>query len=225
VYRARSAIGSGSPRLIFYTFALFIVPPLHIMRVIEHLNGHFHSENGRGYFAEFFTDAAVRCDAVILTSAALIESDFGLCPRTSTEMLAGELIRRLGYALLSEEIVDELAGARDTELRCKPQIFALGSATINDDLSNLRLILKRQCELVSGSFGPLTAGDLPLLIAISIDNGRALTGIMDELSYSRRSKIFHASRFHSVNAPRYRTETRKSGILDLITLWPFKLDG
>ena len=33
---ARSAIGSGGPRLIFYTFALFIVPPLHIMRVIGH---------------------------------------------------------------------------------------------------------------------------------------------------------------------------------------------
>jgi hypothetical protein len=36
VYRARSAIGSGGPRLISYTHALFIVPPLHIMLVIEH---------------------------------------------------------------------------------------------------------------------------------------------------------------------------------------------
>ena len=35
-YRARSAIGSGGPRLIFYTHALFIVPPLHIMPVFEH---------------------------------------------------------------------------------------------------------------------------------------------------------------------------------------------
>lgn len=34
--RPPSAIGSGGSRLIFYTFALFIVPPLHIMRVIEH---------------------------------------------------------------------------------------------------------------------------------------------------------------------------------------------
>jgi hypothetical protein len=31
----RSAIGSSGPRLVFYTFALFIVPPLHIMRVIN----------------------------------------------------------------------------------------------------------------------------------------------------------------------------------------------
>jgi hypothetical protein len=31
-----SAIGSGGPRLIFYTLTLFIVPPFHIMWVIEH---------------------------------------------------------------------------------------------------------------------------------------------------------------------------------------------
>jgi hypothetical protein len=34
--RPPSAIGSGGSRLIFYTFALFMVPPLHIMRVTEH---------------------------------------------------------------------------------------------------------------------------------------------------------------------------------------------
>lgn len=82
----------------------------------DHIIGHFHlsqrglrqerkllngsplTKSGRGYFEEFFTDAAAQCDAVILTSPALVESDLRCCPRASTEELVGKLMRHLGCA-------------------------------------------------------------------------------------------------------------------------------
>jgi hypothetical protein len=36
IFVALSAIGSGGPRFIYYTLALFKVSPLHIMRIIEY---------------------------------------------------------------------------------------------------------------------------------------------------------------------------------------------
>jgi hypothetical protein len=35
-YRARSAVRSDGPRFVYYTLALFMAPPVYIIRVIEH---------------------------------------------------------------------------------------------------------------------------------------------------------------------------------------------
>jgi hypothetical protein len=46
----------------------FHLPQRGLCQSRKFLNGHFHSQNGGGYFKEFFTDAAMQCDAVVLTS-------------------------------------------------------------------------------------------------------------------------------------------------------------
>ena len=70
----------------------------------NHIIGHFHLERRglrqwreslnasfpEGYFQEFFTDAAMQCDAIIVTSPALCEIDVRCCPGALSEELAGE---------------------------------------------------------------------------------------------------------------------------------------
>ena len=178
-------------------------------------------------------EPASLCDAVIVTSAGLIETDPGLCPRATTEDLVGELVRRLGYALLEPNIRDRIAGAGAAK-KTKPRFFALGSATLNapfDPILHLQMMLDRQSAFVTGSFEPLATGDLPLFIATSMDDERALwAGTMDTLAYitlnsgySRRAEIRAADLFCSVAAPRYRADARRPGAVDLIALWPFRL--
>ena len=62
--------------------------------------------------------AAFHCDAVILTSRELAETDPGL----STETLVGELIRQFGRALLDRKVLDRIRN----ETTAGPRYFALG---------------------------------------------------------------------------------------------------
>ena len=62
--------------------------------------------------------AAHQCDAVIVTSRALAETD----PGHSTESIIGELVRRLGHALLEQKFLDRMLSGTQP----KPRFFALG---------------------------------------------------------------------------------------------------
>lgn len=169
------------------------------------------------HFADNVLEPASLCDAVIVTSAGLIETDPGLCPRASTEDLVGELVRRLGYALLEPKIRDRIAGTGAAK-KTKPRFFALGSATLNapfDPILHLQMMLDRQSTFISGSFAPLATDELPLFIATSTNDDRGLwTHMMDTLAYitlnsgyARRAETLRAvDLFCSVAAPRYRAD-------------------
>ena len=62
--------------------------------------------------------AAHHCDAAIVTSRALVEAD----PSLSTETVIGELVRRLGHALLERKFLDRILSG----IKPKPRFFALG---------------------------------------------------------------------------------------------------
>ncbi len=189
----------------------------------------FYQRNLRkGYFDCDFMRPVSLCDATIVTSEGLIETDAGLCSRATTEELAGELVRRLGHALLDPTIRDRIVGTRTPGSR--PRLFALGSATINAPapLSNLESILYRQNAFVSASFGPLAG--LPLFIVTSTERGADLpigtlpAGIIDVFSRMHGYPIEPVA-IDEVQAPYYQPGARDwPGALDLIALWPFKLE-
>ena len=176
----------------------------------------------------FLRDTSL-CDTVIVTSSGLFELDAGLSPSASTEDLVGEIVRRLSYALMEPEILARIVGPSST--KPKRRYFALGSATLNapfEPLLHLQTMLNRQSAFVSASFAPLAADDLPLFIATSRDDDLdQRTGVMDVLG--RAAAIsgfsFRADMFATVQAPRYQTDARRPGWLDLIALWPFEVVG
>ncbi len=214
----------------------FIIGLCHFEQRGLHQERAYLSRYGDSDFSSDVLEPASLCDAVIVTSAGLIENDPGLCPRATTEDLVGELVRRLGHALLEPKIRDRIAGAGAAN-KTKPRFFALGSATLNapfDPILHLQMMLDRQSAFVFGSFAPLATDDLPLFIATSMDDERALwAGTMDTLAYitlnsgySRHAETFRAADvFCSVAAPRYRADSRRPDALDLIALWPFKVEG
>jgi hypothetical protein len=63
--------------------------------------------------------AAHQCDAVILTSRELAETNPGL----STETVVGELVRSLGHALLERKFLDRML----IETNAWPRLFAFGT--------------------------------------------------------------------------------------------------
>jgi hypothetical protein len=167
---------------------------------------------------------------MIVTSTGLIETDPGLCPRASTEDLVGELVRRLGYALLEPKIREWIVGTAGPEKR-KPRFFALGSATLNapfEPAFHFQVMLDRQSEFVSGSFAPLAVDDLPLFVVTSEEGDPHLwSSTRDVLARAALMSGYELSpdMFATAQAPRYLTDTRRPGWLDLIALWPFRLDG
>lgn len=184
---------------------------------------------GDGHFTKNILEPASLCDAVIVTSAGLIETDPGLCSRASTEALVGELVRRLGYALLERKILDRIIGAGGTTP--KPRFFALGSGTLNapfEPLWHFQTMLDRQSAFLSGSFAPLAVEDLPLFIVTSEEDDPHLwSGARDVLARAAAMSGYELSpdMFATADAPRYQADARRPGWLDLIALWPFKLDG
>jgi hypothetical protein len=179
-----------------------------------------------GYFDRAFLDPASLCDAVIVTSAGLVETDAGLCPSQPTEKLVGELVRRLGHALLDRKLLYPIIGLGDTTP--KTRFFALSSATLNapsEPLLHFEMILDRQRAFLSGSFAPLAVEDLPIFIVTSEKYDPYICGGAAEL-FVRAAAISGyalAPALHAmVLAPRYETETRPPGYLDMIALWPFK---
>jgi hypothetical protein len=184
---------------------------------------------GDSYFTKNVLEPASLCDAVIVTSAGLIETDTGLCSRASTEALVGELVRRLGYALLERKILDRIVGPRGT--RPKPRFFALGSATLNapfEPIWHLQTMLDRQSAFVAGGFDPLATDELPLFIQTAIDDGGAFrtatTDTMARAAWMSGYSI-NPDAFATVQTPRYQPEARWPGVLDLVALWPFDIVG
>ena len=110
-----------------------------------------------------FLKAASLCDATFLTCSSLIENDTNLSARDSIEVLVGQLMRPLGYALLDDCVLQEILSWLN---RSKSNIFALTSltSTISSPEISMR-DLCRQRELILAGFGDWDAGhNAPLLI-------------------------------------------------------------
>lgn len=182
------------------------------------------------YFEHDFVQPATLCDATIVTSEGLIETDFGLCPRASTKTLAGELVRRVSHALLDPQVQNRIIGRLGIGTR-KSRLYALGSATLNvhvNPLVHLQMMLDRQVSFVANSFSPLAVDDLPLFIATTIhDDAEFRSAVIDILARAAfmGGYSFDPDMVATVQAPRYLSETRRSVALDLIAFWPFKLDS
>lgn len=106
-----------------------------------------------------------------MTSQSLVEHDIYLGSRASTEMLIGELMRRFGYVMLDENVMEYIApiGEPFAKRGLPPRVFALGSAGSSRSFPEIELRdLCWQRELVFSSFGkPILR---PLLIATGTDN-------------------------------------------------------
>ncbi len=202
-------------------------------RCYDRVIGHFHIERrgfhhwkkwlsdgtfGDSFFEHFFTKTALQCDAIILTSQSLAEHDAHLSPRASTEALVGELIRRLGDALLDENVLEQIAPiSTPVEKRAvHPRVFALGSAGASVSYPRVREIdLCHQRELVYGSFGkPILC---PLLIATRCDTISA-EYIRNQIS--GYNFLFLAT---LANSGRWRNG-KYLEYLEFVTLWPFDPD-
>jgi hypothetical protein len=234
-------------------------------RSYGHIIGHIHAPgrglrdwkaflNGTGgkqFFEQSVWSGAVQCDAVIVTSAALTETDPGLCTRATTEMLVGELMRRLGYALLNREVLDQVLGVRQTGAKHKPRLFALSSSTMKDrlgihkgrpyaeyeaDLDYHRRVTDRQHEIVRGAFGGWVKGERPLNIATYIEHPwrhyfaafeRHVASDATKEAVKEQAAAPSWKMLFEAPAPAYQSNSetaRRAGALDLITLWPFNFD-
>jgi hypothetical protein len=202
----------------------FHLPQRGLRHYRKFLNAHFGSQNERGYFQEFFTDAAMQCDAVILTSSALCERDFRCCPYASTEELVGKLMRHLGFALLTPAVLERVVGAGETGTLRKPRFFALASLglwTTDDYFLAYPNALGWQSELVYSSFGNAIPGEQPLLVATAVENPQS--ELVDEVRRAAGGSFF------TTTPPAYEYEVEKLGHpslndMKMITLWPFEFD-
>jgi hypothetical protein len=181
----------------------------------QFLNTNSHSDKG-DYFQEFFTDAAMQCDAVVLTSSALCERDLRCCARASTEELVCKLMRHLGYALLTPAVLEQIVGAGAAGTRGKPRLFAIASLTLWPDF--LRM-MSWQSELVRGSFGDAIPDEQPLIIATAVENPRS--DLVDDV------RRIAGESFFTTTTPVYDVVKPGHPTLDdlkMIALWPFQLD-
>jgi hypothetical protein len=189
----------------------------------EHLIGHLHIEQ-RGFvhwkaelcdeqanasgFEKAFTELTSQLDAVIFTSQSLIENDAYLSARASTEVLLGELVGRLGDALLDEQVVANIV----MQEKLRPRTFALGSAGASANSPILVLAdLMRQRELVFSSFGkPLLQ---PMLIATRT-GAHCAESVENQIAGSniKFMKTLWASQNY---------ESASAGWSEFTTLWPF----
>lgn len=189
----------------------------------SYLDAVFPKDDGSSDFEQSIWSAALRCDVVIVTSAALVETDLGLSTHASTEMLTGELMRRFGHAALDRDVLRGVLGAGENRTRRKPRLYAFGSATLTSphhDIRDLDLILERQRKFVSGAFGDLVPNELPLFIATAAGHHWTdfLAGTDSQLLTGSQLSL-------EVAAPAYRVRRDTAdgaGVLDLITLWPFQ---
>lgn len=196
----------------------FHLPQRGLRQWRKFLNGHFHSESGRGYFAEFFTDAAVQCDVVILTSTALVESDLSCCPRASVEELVSELMGHLGRALMAPAALERIVGAHEHRVG-EPRFFALASLALETMDNSCGLVMRRQAELVRGAFGDQIPGQHPLHVATTAEDMRS--HLLNHISEANMVSLFPTA------ASTNEIEKRQHGNLDqlqLLTLWPFEFN-
>jgi hypothetical protein len=201
----------------------FHLPQRGLRQYRQFLNTNSHSDKG-DYFQEFFTDAAMQCDAVVLTSSALCERDFRCCPYASTEELVGQLMRQLGCALLTPAVLERIVGAGKAETPRKPRLFALASLGLwvpDDYYISYPNALGWQSELVHCSFGNGIPGERPLLIATAVENLQS--HLVDEVRRDDRVS------FLTTTTPSYEYEVEKlshsiTNDMKTIALWPFEFD-
>jgi hypothetical protein len=200
----------------------FHIPQRGLRQWRKFLNGHLHSKSGRGYFQEFFTDAAAQCDAVILTSSALCERDFRCCPYASTEELVGKLMRHLGCALLTPAVLERVVGAGGAGTRRKPRLFALASLglwTMDDYYLEFPRTIGWQSALVQGSFGDAVPDERPLFVATAVEDLQS--DLVEEIRREAGESFFTTA------TPAYAIENRRDRTISytkMITLWPFEFD-
>jgi hypothetical protein len=184
----------------------------------ECLNANFPAD----YFQEFFTDAAAQCDAVILTSAGLCESDVRCDPRASTEELAGQLMRDLGCALLTPAVLERVVGAGAHAAVRKPRLFALASLrlwTMDDYYIHSHVLTDRQRGLVLGSFGEGIPTERELMVVTAVEDLHS--DCVDEIRQMAHGSLF------TTTVPACKVEGSRYSILNylrMITFWPFECD-
>lgn len=201
----------------------------------ERIIGHFHlglrglrqwrkSLNANfpaGYFQEFFTDAAAQCDAVVITSAGLCESDVRCDPYASTEELAGQLMHDLGCALLTPAVLDRIVGVGTTPR--KPRLFALASTrlwTMDDYCIHHHVLFDRQRDLVAASFGNNVPAEETLLVATAVEDLHS--HLVDEIR-ENASRSFFTTTISACEVEKSRPS--HCNYLRMIRLWPFSLDS
>jgi hypothetical protein len=179
---------------------------------------------GKSYFEAFFLDAAAQCDAVILTSPALVEYDIGFgYQRASAEQLVGQQIRRLGHALLDRTVVDRIVGVGERGPARKPRLFALGSNAFHSPggvqpTGRLMLFdysLGQQQYLVQAAFGEPIWSEPPLLV-ITYDDHRPDQEIMNSFvkAYRLAGPTYDLPRSH----PESGRPDSPPSVLELIAL-------
>jgi hypothetical protein len=144
-------------------------------------------------------------------------------------MLAGELIRRFGYAALDRAVFNKIVGSDDNRMMRRPRLFALASVTIDAPYYHrfieIRKILDRQRRLVSGSFGDLASDGAPIVVAITVRDRK----LRRHFFYDHRSpSTGRLKSSFEVRVPTYQSRHEESpgdGAFKLIALWPFNFDG
>jgi hypothetical protein len=243
-------LGSGAPRTALLALDSMTFNPLPEPRWAEvipafrscyrNIIGHFHiperglrqwrqllsadsdSDRDGDYFREFFMDAAMQCDAVIVTSDALCECDVWCSAKASTKALAGDLMRDLGCALLAPDVLGRVLRNSSNAGRRSPRFFALASLEL-DNIDSYQLyaplLSSRQAALVRGSFGEST-GEHFMMVAT------ACADIQSDLVAELRKQA--DDYFFATTIPAY--EVAKSdhhffNHLRSIILWPFAFDA
>jgi hypothetical protein len=162
-------------------------------------------------------NAALQCDAVIFTSASLIENDMNLSAKAPTDRLVSELMQQLGHALLDETVLEQIV-PKQKMAREKPRAFALGSntTTVGYPFVDLRN-LTRQRELVFGGFGKLLKRPIQPLLIATLASHLAATIMLDQV----QGTDFLFLKLKNVD--------RLSGgdpleLVHLTSLWPFEAE-
>lgn len=197
-------------------------------RHYDRIIGHFHmtqrgfhdwqtaltgQPQGVSRFEQLFTNAAVQCDAIVLTAQSLAENDGSLPASASTQELVAELMRRFGRVLLDHEIVAHIVpiDSAIADRTMHPRYFVVGSmGAFVPSLSVQEVSLARQRELVFCGFGKPVLR--PLLIGLDLNEDTAQK-IGDDVAQKTSIKFLHT-------APR-PGRSQNDDWIDFVTLWPF----